>query len=78
MIYNLLSEFNRKLHQFDKQLAGNIQIKSKSLGVQDTYIISSLMEEAIASSQLEGASTTRKTAKTMLREKRNQNQNQSK
>lgn len=70
VIYSLLSEFNKKLHQFDKQLAGNIQIKSKSLNLQDSYIISSLMEEAIASSQLEGASTTRKVAKAMLREKR--------
>ena len=31
------------------------------------YLISSLMEEAIASSQMEGASTTRKVAKEMLR-----------
>ena len=31
------------------------------------YLISSIMEEAIASSQMEGASTTRKVAKDMLR-----------
>lgn len=31
------------------------------------YLVSSLMEEAIASSQMEGASTTRKKAKDMLR-----------
>lgn len=36
----------------------------------DRYIISSLMEEAIASSQIEGAVTTTKVAKRMLRENR--------
>lgn len=70
MIYSLLSDFNKKLHQFDKNLAGNIQIEGKSLNLQESYVISSLMEEAIASSQLEGAATTRKIAKAMLREKR--------
>ena len=34
---------------------------------KDTYLINSLMEEAISSSQMEGASTTRKIAKEMLR-----------
>jgi Fic family protein len=34
---------------------------------KQTYLISSIMEEAIASSQMEGASTTRKVAKEMLR-----------
>ncbi|MCQ2273995.1 MAG: Fic family protein [Bacteroidales bacterium] len=33
------------------------------------YLVSSLMEEAISSSQMEGASTTRKVAKDMLRKK---------
>lgn len=33
------------------------------------YLISSLMEEAIYSSQMEGAATTRKVAKEMLRKK---------
>lgn len=68
--YALLSDFNKKLHQFDKNLAGNIRINGKSLNLQESYIIASLMEEAIASSQLEGASTTRRVAKAMLREKR--------
>ena len=68
--YSLISDFNKKLHHFDKQLAGNIEVQSKSLGLQKRYMISSLMEEAIASSIIEGASTTRKVAKSMLREKR--------
>ncbi|MEN7981889.1 MAG: Fic family protein [Nanoarchaeota archaeon] len=70
MVHSLLSDFNKKLHRFDKNLAGNIQLDGKSLNVQESYLISSLMEEAIASSQLEGAITTRKVAKAMLREKR--------
>ena len=70
MKYSLLVDFNRKLHNFDKLLAGNIEIQSKTLGLQKKYMISSLMEEAIASSIIEGAATTRKVAKSMLREKR--------
>ena len=70
MKYNLTSELHRKLNRFDKLLAGNIEIQTKSLGLDKRYIISSLMEEAIASSMIEGASTTRKVAKAMLREKR--------
>ena len=70
MKYSLLSDFNRKLCSFDKFLAGNIEIQTKSLGLQKSYIISSLMEEAIASSMIEGAATTRSIAKRMLREKR--------
>ena len=38
--------------------------------MRDRIIISSLMEEAIATSQIEGAATTRKVAKEMLRTKR--------
>jgi len=57
------------LHRIDKFLAGNIEIQSKNLGLQKKYIISSLMEEAIASSMIEGAATTRKAAKRMLQQK---------
>ena len=68
--YSLLSEINRKLHYFDKQLAGNIASQTSTLGLEEKYIISSLMEEAIASSMIEGAATTRKIAKEMLQEGR--------
>lgn len=37
---------------------------------RDTYLVNSLIEEAITSSQLEGASTTRKVAEEMLRSQR--------
>lgn len=66
------------LHSFDLNLGGNLQsdtvIPSED---KDRYLISSLMEEAIASSQLEGAATTRKVAKEMLennRKPRNQSE----
>ena len=36
---------------------------------KEQYLISSLMEEAIYSSQMEGAATTRKVAKEMLRKR---------
>lgn len=68
--YSLLPDLNRKLHYFDKQLAGNIASQTKTLGLEEKYIISSLMEEAIASSIIEGAATTRKVAKEMLEKKR--------
>ncbi len=70
MYLNPLSDFNRKLHNFDKNLAGNIESRTKSLNLEKKYMVSSLMEEAIASSLIEGASTTRKVAKQMLRERR--------
>lgn len=60
------------IHHIDKQGGGAIGVSSNSaLGDEsDRYLFSSLMEEAIASSQLEGASTTRKVAKEMLRANR--------
>jgi len=62
----------KKLHFLDKESAGNLQIDDRIIHKQgqERYIISSLMEEAIASSQLEGAATTRKIAKEMLRQNR--------
>jgi Fic family protein len=60
------------IHRIDTQGGGSIGAPGLSaLGDEsDRYLYSSLMEEAIASSQLEGANTTRKVAKEMLRTKR--------
>jgi Fic family protein len=59
------------LHELDKNLGGSLQAESIIPSVdRERYLISSLMEEAIASSQLEGAATTRKKAKQMLEENR--------
>jgi len=69
--YTLIDEFQEKLHVLDKSAAGNFISSLEAL--QDNkrkYIISSLMEEAIASSQIEGAATTREIAKRMLQENR--------
>ena len=57
------------LHTIDSQARGRLQMDEQITGpdTRDRYIVSSLMEEAITSSQLEGASTTRKVAEEMLR-----------
>lgn len=59
------------LHEFDLNLVGSLQSENIiPIEDRDRYLISSLMEEAIASSQLEGAATTRKVAKEMLENNR--------
>lgn len=57
------------LHFIDRNAAGKIETIDTipSQQYRDRFIVSSLMDEAIASSQIEGASTTRKKAKEMLR-----------
>lgn len=57
------------LHQIDKSVGGGFLIEDKGIlpEAKKQYLINSLMEEAIASSQIEGAATTRKVAKEMLR-----------
>ncbi len=58
----------RALHYFDMNIGGYLSsqglIPEKS---KNQYMISSIMEEAISSSKIEGANTTRKKAKEMLR-----------
>ena len=57
------------LHKIDGQATGRIAASDQvtNPGTRDRYIVSSLIEEAIKSSQLEGASTSRKVASNMLR-----------
>jgi len=52
-----------------RQASGDIAVSEQVTSPQtrDTYIVSSLIEEAITSSQLEGAATSRPVAKEMLR-----------
>ncbi|MCD4703566.1 MAG: Fic family protein [Methanosarcinaceae archaeon] len=71
LTYNLTPYIQEKLHNFDLNLGGTFEGKH-IMGENDhqRYLINSIMEEAIASSQLEGASTTRKEAKKMLRQER--------
>jgi Fic family protein len=56
-------------HLIDKQASGEIAISEvvTSPEMRNRYLVSSLIEEAITSSQLEGASTSRAVAKEMLR-----------
>ena len=60
------------LHRIDREAAGSLGTPTAvtDSGTKDRYLVSSWFEEAISSSQLEGASTTRETAKKMLREGR--------
>jgi Fic family protein len=84
--YNILKPFGRDgftfeiritaiiqqyLHEFDINLGGSAMGENIiPTQERDRYLISSLMEEAIASSQLEGAATSRKVAKEMLENNR--------
>ncbi len=66
--YNLTEHIQKELHNFDLNVAG--QLKTKSIipeNEKKRYLTNSIMEEAIASSQIEGAVTTREKAKDMLR-----------
>lgn len=60
------------LLKIDRNASGNIQGSEQitSAATRDTYLFKSIVEEAITSSQLEGASTTRKVAKAMIQEGR--------
>lgn len=59
----------KELHFLDQNTAGQILIDEPTLQSEEKqrYILKSIMEEAITSSQLEGAATTRVVAKEMLR-----------
>jgi Fic family protein len=66
----LITDFmQQSFHQFDMHIGGTL---GSNIGIAETdktkFIISSLMEEAISSSQMEGASTTRKKAKEMIQQ----------
>jgi Fic family protein len=65
--YSITLESSRNLHVFDQYLSGTIRIRNRTIRLDRSYIINSFMEEAIASSILEGAATTRRAAKEMLR-----------
>ena len=66
----ITNQMQRMCHEFDMNFGGfwgtNDIIPEDS---KERYLVSSLMEEAISSSQMEGAATTRQVAKDMLRKK---------
>lgn len=59
----------RLLHEIDQLAAGNVRMESPAVSGEDRdrYLVNSLIEEAVTSSQLEGAATTNREAKAMLR-----------
>jgi Fic family protein len=59
----------RLLHEVDREASGRIEMPEEvtNPATRDRYIINSLIEESITSSQLEGASTTTDVAKNMIR-----------
>ena len=71
-VYWIPDPIMHRLHQIDQMGSGNIQVDElvTNPGTKDRYLVSSLIREAITSSQLEGASTTYAVAKAMLRENR--------
>ncbi|OPY37761.1 MAG: Fic/DOC family protein [Methanoregula sp. PtaU1.Bin051] len=70
LVYTIVPEIVKSLHTIDSYLTGHIRIHNKTIRLEQSYIINSFMEEAIASSILEGAATTRRVAKEMLRKGR--------
>lgn len=59
----------RAVHEIDRDASGRIDLPEDvaNQATRDRYVVSSLIEESIRSSQLEGASTTRAVAKEMIR-----------
>ncbi len=58
-----------RVHKIDQRLGGRITLSEQvtNPSTRDRYLVNSLIEEAITSSQLEGASTSRRVAKDMIR-----------
>ncbi len=68
--YSDMGDLYRRLREIDRDCSGQIEVPFGE-GVQggsgERFLMSSLIEESITSSQLEGAATTRRIAKEMLR-----------
>lgn len=67
--FSMPDEALENSHLVDRRASGEIAISEEvtNSATRDRYIVSSLIEEAITSSQLEGASTAHRVAKEMLR-----------
>lgn len=65
--YILTDDIQQSIHKVDSKMHGSIESDNINQH-KERYIIGSLIDEAISSSQLEGASTTRKVAKEMLQQ----------
>lgn len=67
--YMMADPVQEMLHHIDQKAAGRIELAEEVTNseTRDRYIMNSLIEEAITSSQLEGASTSRVVASDMIR-----------
>lgn len=68
--YNIPDVVLRRLHYVDQRCSGEIampEVVTADEQARQHYLVNSLMEEAIRSSQLEGATTSRRVAKDLLR-----------
>lgn len=74
----ITSQMQRMCHEFDMKFGSFWEVEGDAQSAEKKYYLSSsLMEEAIYSSKMEGASTTRIVAKEMLRKKKSpQNKSQ--
>jgi Fic family protein len=71
--YSVPDHVLKLLHEIDRDASGRIEVPElvTNSPTRDRHLVSSLIEESITSSQLEGAATTHKVAKEMLRQGRN-------
>ena len=68
--FGMPDPFVEHLHHIDQDLGGRLEMSEEALAnssTRDRYLVRSLVEEAITSSQLEGSVTTRVIAKEMIR-----------
>lgn len=69
-LYGVPDLVARRLHYVDQRCAGEVamsEVVTADAQARQRYLVNSLMEEAIRSSQMEGATTTRHVAKELLR-----------
>jgi Fic family protein len=68
-VYSVPDLVARRLHYVDQHCAGEVamqEVVTADAQARQHYLVNSLMEEAIRSSQLEGATTSRRVAKELL------------
>jgi Fic family protein len=68
-IYMMPDKAWERVHKVDQRLGGQITLGEEvaNPSTRDRYLVNSLIEEAITSSQLEGASTSKQVAKDMIK-----------
>ncbi len=67
--YLRLAHFDKLLHHIDLEIGGKFLVHASTSDERQRYLSRGIIEEAIASSQLEGANTSRQYAKKMIAER---------